>query len=106
MTLSFCILTKYSQQVLKLQSVPALCDFVALIPLYTPSLAHLNVISCSLIREEDLLAVAAQLPDLQIAYNRDLGCSPKTTKMLKYFDLMSPRQFAMTNRLHRMSGST
>ncbi|XP_063683525.1 F-box/LRR-repeat protein fbxl-1-like [Bolinopsis microptera] len=102
-----CFLERVSQlQVLKLQSVPKLCDLVALIPLYTPSLAHLNVISCSRIREEDLLAVAAQLPDLQIAYNRDLGCSPKTTKMLKYFDLMSPRQFAMTNRLHRMSGST
>ncbi|KAL5268599.1 hypothetical protein ACHWQZ_G002447 [Mnemiopsis leidyi] len=92
-------------QVLKLQSVHQLCDFVLHIPLYTPSLVHLNVISCSLIREEDLLAVSAQLPDLEIAYNRDLGCSPKTTKMLRYFDVMSPRQFAMTNRLHRMSGS-
>ena len=82
------------------------CDFVAVIPLYTPLLTHLNVISCSLVREEDLLAVSSQLTDLEIAYNRDLGCSPKATKMLKYFDVMSPRQFAMTKRLNRMIDRT
>ena len=84
-----------------MQSVGNVCDFVLLLPIYNPSLIHLNVVSCSLVREEDLVSLSAQLPDLEIAYNRDLGCSPKSNKVLRYFDVMSPRQFAMVKKVHK-----
>ena len=42
-------------------------------------------------QEADLRRLAGTLPYIEIAYNRDLGCSPRSVHMLRYFDIMSPR---------------
>lgn len=84
---------------MNVQSVKQLSDFVALIPHYCPELRYLNVISCSMVREDDLRQLSTALTELQIAYNRDLGCSPKSFRILRYFDIMSPRQFAISREV-------